>query len=141
MVSQFPNDFMHLVCLGVVKRIIMLWMKGPLVNSCRLGTGTIQRILGTLSAVQPYLPREFNRKGRPLSEVERWKASEFHQFLLYTGPVVLKSHLPIDRYKHFLRLFVGVFCLSCKFFSVAIIISMLISYCAVLYNNLETCMG
>ena len=30
MVSQFTLDNMHLVCLGVMKRLILLWMKGPL---------------------------------------------------------------------------------------------------------------
>ena len=44
MISQFPNDYMHLVCLGVVKRMIWLWMKGPLVNSCRIGAVAVQRI-------------------------------------------------------------------------------------------------
>lgn len=116
MVSQFPMDFMHLVCLGVVKRLIWLWMKGPVAISCRLGAGTVQEISDALVALQSYLPREFNRKGRPLSEVDRWKASEFRQFLLYTGPVVLRSIVPVRTYKHFLLLFVGIFCLSCNFF-------------------------
>jgi hypothetical protein len=44
------------------------------------------------------------------------KATEFRQFLLYSGPVVLKKHLPADLYKHFMLLFIGVFCLSCSFF-------------------------
>ena len=30
MVSQFTLDYMHLVYLGVVKHLLLLWMKGPL---------------------------------------------------------------------------------------------------------------
>jgi len=29
MVSKFPVEYMHLVCLGVVKRLILYWLKGP----------------------------------------------------------------------------------------------------------------
>ena len=34
---------------------------------------------------------------------------------MYTGPVVLKSHLSSAAYKHFLLLYVGILCLSCDF--------------------------
>ena len=42
MVTQFPIDYMHLVCLGVMKRILIIWKKGPL--QCRLGSRDIGKI-------------------------------------------------------------------------------------------------
>ena len=59
-----------------------------------------------------YIPREFSRKCRSLVELDRWKATEFRQFLLYSGIVALKEHLQTDQYNHFLLLFVGIFCLA-----------------------------
>lgn len=110
MVTQFPIDYMHLVCLGVMKRLLWLLMKRPLAS--RIGASSVQRISDELALLKNYLPKEFNRKARSLTEVDRWKASEYRQFLLYTGPVVLKSHLSPAVYKHFM--FVGIFCLSSK---------------------------
>ena len=69
MVSQFPLDYMHLVCLGVMKRLILLWMKGPL--KCRLGSMTITQISDHLLSLKDSIPCEFSRKPRSLSEVER----------------------------------------------------------------------
>lgn len=86
MISQIPLDYMHLVCLGVVKRLLLLWMKGPL--HCRLGARIIDQISVGLSALKNSIPSEFSRKPRSLREIERWKATEFRQFLLYTGMVV-----------------------------------------------------
>lgn len=116
MVSQFPMDYMHLVCLGVVKRLILLWMKGPIENSCRMGSNTIRLISDSLLNLRTDLPREFLRKGRSLYDVDRWKATEFRQFLLYTGPVVLKDAISLANYKHFMLLSVGIYCLSSPFF-------------------------
>lgn len=116
MVSQFPIDAMHLVYLGVVKRMILLWIKGPLENGCRIGMNAVKRISSSLADLKGFLPKEFSRKARTLDYVERWKATEFRQFLLYTGPVVLKKQLPPHLYKHFILLFVSMLCLSCSFF-------------------------
>ena len=30
MVTKFPIDYMHLICLGIVKKIINIWTSGPL---------------------------------------------------------------------------------------------------------------
>ena len=114
MVSQFPLDFMHLVCLGVTRRLLVLWMKGPLF--CRQGTGFIAQVTTGILDLKAYMPREFLRKGRPLEEVERWKATEFRQFLLYLGPVILKAKLPDHFYKHFMLLSVAIYCLASPMF-------------------------
>lgn len=33
MVTRFPLDYMHLVCLGVTRRLLVYWIKGPLKKS------------------------------------------------------------------------------------------------------------
>ena len=50
------------------------------------------------------MPSEFERQPRDLLEVKRWKATEFRQFLLYSGPIVLKGVLSKSYYQHFLSL-------------------------------------
>ena len=46
-----------------------------------------------------------------LAEVDRWKAAEFLQFLLYSGIVVVKGKLSDIVYQHFWLLVVDMFCL------------------------------
>lgn len=106
LVSQFVLDFMHLVCLGVVRKLIWLWMRGPLPT--RIGNQSIMSISQKIIDLGKSLPKEFNRRGRALTEVDRWKASEFRTFLLYTGPIALKNNLPKSMYEHFLLLHVGI---------------------------------
>ena len=40
--------------------------------------------------------------------MDRWKATEFRQFLLYTGPIVLLNKVSGVVYKNFLFLFVAI---------------------------------
>ena len=54
------------------------------------------------------MPSEFARRPRSLDELERWKATEFRQFLLYTGPVVLRNVVSKDLYQHFLCLSIAI---------------------------------
>ena len=63
---------------------------------------------------------EFNRKSRLLLEAKRWKATEFRQFLFYTGPVVLRKILNNDRYINFLCLHVAIIILASSKYSLII---------------------
>ena len=112
MVSQFPIDPIHLVFLGVVKCLILNWLRGPVVNKCRTGANAISRISELLLSCHQYLPREFPRKCRSLADVDRWKATEFRQFILYSGIVVLKGTISEVFYQHSLHFFLGIYCLS-----------------------------
>lgn len=111
MVSQFPLDFMHLVCLGVVRRLLWFLTKSPVSFGIRLSSQAIQNISENLLLFKKYIPCEFARKCRSLSELDRWKATEFRQFLLYTGIVALKEQVSSQQYRNFLLLFIAIFCL------------------------------
>ena len=100
MVSTFPSDYMHLVCLGVMKRLLRLWLEGPRV---------IEKISTVLVTLRPYIPCEFARKPRALKEFKRWKATEFRQFLLYTGPLSLLGCLPNVLYTNVMLFAVALF--------------------------------
>ena len=100
MVSRFPLDYMHLVCLGVTKKLIWLWLKGPLTT--RIGSNTKNLISEILLSLSAYIPQEFVRKPRSLDEVERWKATEFRMFLFYTGMVALSGKVHKEIYQNFI---------------------------------------
>ncbi|GBM44142.1 hypothetical protein AVEN_93781-1, partial [Araneus ventricosus] len=106
LVSMFPLDYMHLVCLGVVGKLILAWYKGSL--RIRLSNSAKTNLNQSLVDCSKYSPKEFQRKPRSLIEVDRWKATEFRCFLLYVGPVVLKDILLPDYYNHFLCLHLAI---------------------------------
>lgn len=110
LVSQFVLDPMHLVYLGVMRKLLYLWLKGPLPT--RVGTHAKDNISRKLQEMSVYMPLEFNRKPRSLNELDRYKATEFRSFLLYTGPVCLLKNINENIYKNFLLLSVSIRLLS-----------------------------
>ncbi|EEC17155.1 conserved hypothetical protein, partial [Ixodes scapularis] len=106
MVVQFPFEYMHLVCLGVTRKLIILWIRGHL--ECRITPSTMKHVSASLKALAGFIPCEFARRPRALEEIDRWKATELRQFLLYTGPVVLSSVLDKKYFQHFLLLHVSL---------------------------------
>ncbi|XP_065650129.1 uncharacterized protein LOC136078356 [Hydra vulgaris] len=111
MVSHFPLDYMHLVCLGVVRRMICLWIKGEF--HCRQSSNTISITSANLCSLREAMPSDFCRRPRPLFEFRKWKATELRQFLLYSGAVVLHNVLPQLMYQNFLTLSIAMILLLC----------------------------
>ncbi|CAH0563111.1 unnamed protein product [Brassicogethes aeneus] len=92
-ITDVPLDYMHLVLLGVVKKLLCgIWCTGPPPH--KFSSLQIKNVSDLLENLKSFIPSEFARKPRSLKEVKRWKATEYRQFFLYTGPVVLKNNLP-----------------------------------------------
>ena len=109
---------MHLVCLGVMKKFLLLWRDEKRSASnrrpkktkrthkqakCRvffLSAMAQETIIQRVIALNKYFPVEFQLKGRSLEDIENWKAVEFRPFLLYSGQIVLKGVLSDEQYDH-----------------------------------------
>lgn len=77
MVSDFPSDPMHLLFLGEVKKIVLLWCHGKSLSRAKLSSQQ-QSIISTFLEKQRYnIPYEFNRKPRSILESKKWKAIEY----------------------------------------------------------------
>ncbi|CAG7733620.1 unnamed protein product [Allacma fusca] len=112
MIARIPLDYMHLICLGVMRKLMCLWTKGPAVPF-KISANQHNQISKKLEQCSPYFGKEFARKSRSLKELDHWKATEFRNFLLYSGPVVLKDILLKNCYQNFLCLHVSVTILCC----------------------------
>lgn len=100
LITQIPLDYMHLCCLGIMKKLILSWIEGP--GHFKLRRSNVNIISNRLISLRNQMPTKFSRKPRSLDEVRNWKATEFRTFMLYTGPFVLKGVLDSKRYEHFL---------------------------------------
>lgn len=112
-VSNVPLDYMHLVCLGIMRKLIYLWLDGDFYY--RLQHRAIAEISTRLTTeIKPSIPTEFARKPRKIEDVKLWKATEFKLILLYTGPLAFKGILKRSVYIHFMTLHVIIRILSSK---------------------------
>ena len=109
MISDFVYDYLHVVLLGIVRKLLSLfWHKIPY----KLSVGQKKVIDGKVKEIEKYFPSEFARKPRSFKELERFKGSEFRTILLYSGPVIFSEVLPEKQYNHFLILMyiIRIFC-------------------------------
>ena len=110
MVTGFVLDYMHLVLLGVVRKILNWLKSGPIVRepSVRLQHSKLLVVSDRLKHVSKFFPVEFARKPRSIFLLAFWKATEFRTFLLYSGPIVLLHIIRDDLHVHFLKLHVAM---------------------------------
>lgn len=105
MVYQLVLDSMHLLFLGVMKKLLECWLEGN--NNKKLKISNAAKIKLSDMLIKIKVPAEFQRSTRSLVDVHKFKSTEFQFILLYAGPVLFKKILPENIYKHFLLLHVG----------------------------------
>ena len=108
-IKSFPLDYMHLVCLGVVRTLFYIWLFAPV--PLKFPHRIIDLLSSNFISLSDHMPCEFSRKPRGLDEIRRWKATEFRQVLLYTGPIVFNNVLKSEYkciYEHFLTLSIAM---------------------------------
>ena len=73
-VTQFPQDYMHLFCLGVISRLLF-WKEGP--RQYRLSAAQLAVDSKKLKESKGIMLSEFARQPRGLEEVKSGKATEY----------------------------------------------------------------
>lgn len=104
LVDLCPLDPMHLLDLGHAKKLLSLILI-KFKNKFTFLENEIEKYSHSF-------PNDFARSPRTLKDFPRFKATEFHLFLCYYGPILLKQILPVNEYEHFLLLFCAIRLLS-----------------------------
>lgn len=104
LVTQVPFEYMHSVCLGVMKKILSVIVTGKYMRDLRLSHPSILAINARLREIKSHCPTDFARKPEDIEKFSDFKATEFRQILFYTGPALLSGIVNESVYLHFLIL-------------------------------------
>jgi hypothetical protein len=110
MVRDFPHDYLHLVLLGVVKRLNKIYLF--LNTTARLSRANILIANEKFAELTDSIPSEFMWKPRDLDQWHHFKGKENRYFLLYAGIIVFKNVLPDEDYEQFVGLSLAIRILS-----------------------------
>ena len=108
--NNFPPDYMHVLCLGVCKRLLNTYFTTSFGRFlCFLPSSAKSWLEERVNVHKGALTSEFQRKIRSFSQLQYFKATEFRSIMLYTGPYLFKNILSNDYYDHFLLLHLYIF--------------------------------
>lgn len=112
--SAFVLDYMHLVLLGVMRKLLFMWfMAEQSVTQyarkwCRLSDKIRDVVDARLLMYAESCPDEFARKPRSTRDLMRWKATEYRTFLLYTALLAMKGKVHNQIYANLTLLVVAM---------------------------------
>lgn len=95
-------DYMHAVCLGVVRATTNLWFKSAHSQKSFYLGRKMSMINTRLKGMTP--PYEFSHLPRSLCQRKHWKATEWRAWLLYYSPFALNGVLPLRYFRNWCRL-------------------------------------
>jgi hypothetical protein len=101
MVEHFPHDYLHLVLLGTMKRLMKIYFFSA--NNHRLPRATRERAFALFNRLSMSITKEFQWYPEDLSKGDRFKGKELRYFLLYAGVIIFKDTLPEAHYENFLN--------------------------------------
>jgi len=117
LVSDIPLDYMHLCCLGIMKKILHCVVRGSKVpNACgpiRLSKDQILLVNKRMKIISKWLCSDFARVPRNLNEYHTFKATELRQIMLYSGPFLFKHIISLPAYNNFIIFNIVMRILSC----------------------------
>jgi len=109
-VQGISVDYMHSICLGVVKRLLTIWFKAENKTSQAYIGDKIKEVDKRLLEINP--PNSITRTPRSIADhLKHYKASELKTWLLHYGPICLRGILANKYYDHFLYLSRGIYLL------------------------------
>lgn len=109
MIADFiTSDSLHLFHLGIMKRLLLVWMGEIDSYEFKWTQSDIALINTLLANCNVDMPSDIHRSVRNMNCIKFWKGTEFRTFLHYIGIVVLKPTLREEEYNHFLKLYCAV---------------------------------
>ena len=99
LILGFPYDYMHLICIGAVKKLLGWFPSGKRKVRRRLiSVEDASKINKKLKKINAFWPTAFNRKPGTLDFLCWWTATQLRQFVLYLLPVVFRGSVLAPQY-------------------------------------------